>query len=154
MNKRLIGAGLAIGVSLGLAVAAQAQWSGQGWGLGYGGGSGLGRTEGPVAVDISQISGGVTVSVKVSGCGGVRDYRSFGSDIVDGDGQARDVVASLNRLLGEARRVCAFEERLAARIQDGVEPAFAEWLVEQTAMDMNMMDMNMADCTDANCNAM
>ena len=76
------GAALAIGI----AAAAQAQWP-SGWGVGYGGGGELGRTEGPLTLDVTPINGGVSVSVTVSGCGGVRDFRSFGTDISDGVGR-------------------------------------------------------------------
>jgi len=157
----------AMWVSIGIAVlastaAAQSQWPNQGWGAGNAGGYGLGRTDGPVAVEITQVEGGVSVGVLVSGCGGVRDYRSFGRDVSGGDGQARDVASALNHLLGEARRVCGFEERLVGRIEQGVEQAFVAWLEQEASantMDMNVMDMGMdsnmaAECSAAECNGM
>jgi len=158
MNKTMW-AGIGIAV-LASAAAAQSQWSNEGWAPGNAGGYGLGRTDGPVTAEITQIEGGVSVGVTVSGCGGVRDYRSFGRDVVGGEGQGRDVAAALNHLLGEARRVCGFEQRLAGRIAQGLEPAFAAWLEESAnmSMDMNAMDMgmdsNMAiDCPEGECNA-
>lgn len=144
------------------AVAAQAQWPGQGWGPGYGGGMGLGRQDGPVSVDVSQIDGGFTVGVTVTGCGGVRDYRSFGTDVSGGDGQERDLAAAIARLLGAAREACGFEPRLASRMAEGFEATFSPWLAEQEAFMANMMaDMNAAmtdmnatyECTD-DCNMM
>ena len=162
MKRRML-CGIALaGIAL-AAAAAQAQWQGQGWGPGYGGGMGLGRADGPVSIDVSQIEGGYTVAVTVSGCGGIRDYRSFGTDVAEGEGQERDLAAATTRLLATAREACGFEPRLATRMAQGFEPAFAAWLEEQSAM---MMDMNMAtddamsalenaaDCIDADCNAM
>ena len=142
-------AGAALAVALAATAGAQAQWP-TGWGVGYGGGSELGRTEGPLTLDVTPIEGGVSVSVTVSGCGGVRDFRSFGTDISDGDGQAADATAGLNRLLGEARRACGFEQRLASRVAQGFEPAFNEWAENYRAnmmamSDMNMVEMNAAD---------
>ena len=142
--------------------AAQSLWPNQGWGPGNAGGYGLGRTEGPVAVEITQVDGGVSVGVRVSGCGGVRDYRSFGRDVSGGEGQARDVAAAVNHLLAEAGRVCGFEERLAGRIEEDVEQAFAAWLedeVNMNVMDANVMDMGMdgnmvAECSGVECNGM
>ena len=139
-------------LAIGIAAAAQAQWP-TGWGVGYGGGGELGRTEGPLTLDVTPINGGVSVSVTVSGCGGVRDFRSFGTDISDGDGQTADAAAGLTRLLGEARRACGFEPRLATRVAQGFEPAFSEWAENYRAnmaamtMDMNAAtaDMNAAD---------
>lgn len=158
MKARRIWGGAAL-LALVAGAAAQAQWSsGQGWGPGYGGGMGLGRTDGPVGVDVSQIDGGFTVAVTVSGCGGVRDYRSFGTDVSSGDGQERDLSAALGRMLGAAREACGFEPRLATRMAEGFESAFTPWLEEQQAfmagMDMNMTDMNAAgECLD-DCNMM
>lgn len=154
--RKLLGGGALL--ALAAAVAAQAQWPAQGWGGGYGGGMGLGRTEGPVMVDVSQIEGGFTVTVTVSGCGGVRDYRSFGTDVSGGDGQERDLSAALGRMLGTAREACGFEPRLATRIADGFESAFAPWYEEQQAfmagVDMNMVDMNAAYECSGDCNMM
>ena len=152
MDLKRIAAGAVLLAGL-FAVAAHAQWSGAGWGVGHGGGSELGRTEGPITVDVFPGTGASTLAITVSGCGGVRDYRSFGTDVVDGEGQVRDASAALTRLLGEARRVCGFEERLAARVVDGFEPALTAWLEDYAAMmaemnasaDMNMTDMNMTD---------
>jgi len=159
------------GAAIGIAAAAQAQWP-SGWGVGYGGGGELGRTEGPLTLDVTPINGGVSVSVTVSGCGGVRDFRSFGTDISDGDGQTADAVAALNRLLGEAREECRFEPRLASRVALGFEPAFNDWAenyranmasmsIDMNTTDMGAMtdmnattvDMNAADmsCVDSNC---
>ncbi len=154
-----VGIGIAV---LASTAAAQSQWPNRGWGSGNAGGYGLGRTDGPVAVEITQVEGGVSVGVLVSACGGVRDYRSFGRDVSAGDGQARDVASAVTHLLGEARRICGFEERLAARIEEGVEPAFIAWLeqeVSMNVMDANMMDMGMdsnmvADCSPGECNGM
>ncbi len=162
MNKAMwVGIGIAVLASAG---AAQSQWQNQGWGVGYAGGHGLGRTDGPVSAEITRIEGGVSVGVAVNGCGGVRDYRSFGRDISDGEGQGRDVASALRHLLGEARRVCGFEERLAGRIEQGVQPAFATWLAEEASMDANVMDMNAMDmgmdanmtldCSADDCNGM
>ena len=151
-------------VVLASAAAAQTQWANQGWGSGYAGGYGLGRTDGPVAVEITHVEGGVSVGVLVSGCGGVRDYRSFGRDVSGGEGQARDVALALGQLLGEARRVCGFEERLAGRIEQGLEPAFVAWLEEEASINMNAtvdmgVDTNMgmdgnSICSAGDCNAM
>lgn len=161
MRARLF-AGAAV-IAAALAAAAQAQWPGQGWGPGYGGGMGLGRADGPVSIDVSQIEGGYTVAVTVSGCGGIRDYRSFGTDVTEGEGQERDLAAATTRLLATARETCGFEPRLATRMSEGFEPAFASWLEEQRsmAMDMNMAMEdamsaleNAAQCAEADCNAM
>ena len=137
----LAGAALAIGI----AAAAQAQWP-SGWGVGHGGGGELGRTEGPLTLDVTPINGGVSVSVTVSGCGGVRDFRSFGTDISEGEGQTADAVAGLTRLLGEARQECRFEPRLAMRVAQGFEPAFNAWAENYRASMADMsMDMNATD---------
>jgi len=152
MNNRLF-APLALLAATGMAVAAQAQWAGAGWGSGYGSGIGFGRTEGPVTADVWAVDGGYGVGVTVNGCGGVRDYRSFGTEIVGGDGEVADAAAALGRLLGEARRVCSFEERLGARMAEGFEPGLAAWIEEQAAMyaDMSAMDavQNAADAVEA-----
>lgn len=157
MKSTTLSAAGAVALVLGLAAAAEAQW-GSGWGWGNGSGGGYGRTEGPVAVDLWQSGESASLSVTVSGCGGVRDFRSFGSDVANGDGQSADAAAALTRLLGEARRVCGFEPRLATRIEDGFAAAFDAWLEEQTGMnymDMNEVDMNMAiECDAEDCNAM
>lgn len=143
-RKQAIGGGGALLAFALAAAGAQAQWSSGGWGVGHGTGSGLGRFQDPITVDLWPIDGGTSISVTVSGCGGVRDYRSFGTDIVGGDGEGDDAAAALTRLLGEARRVCGFEPRLAARVEEGFRPAFESWLEELAAMgDMNMSDMNM-----------
>jgi hypothetical protein len=142
-GKQVIGGGALLALAL-AAAAAQAQWSSGGWGVGHGTGSGLGRFVQPITVDLWPIDNGTSISVTVSGCGGARDYRSFGTDIVGGEGEADDAAAALTRLLGEARRVCAFEPRLGARVEEGFRPAFDAWLEELAAMgDMNMSDMNM-----------
>lgn len=134
----LAGAGA---IALAIAAAAQAQWAG-GWGYGNGSMGSFGRTEGPVSVDLWPNGESTTVSVTVTGCGGVRDFRSFGTDVAVGEGQTADAAAAVTRLLGEARRACNFEPRLAERIEQGFAPAFDAWLVEMASMDMNM---NMAD---------
>lgn len=142
-GKQVIGGGALVALALAAAAAAQAQWSSGGWGVGHGTGSGLGRFVQPITVDLWPIDNGTSLSVTVSGCGGVRDYRSFGTDIVGGEGEGDDATAALTRLLGEARRVCGFEPRLAARVEEGFRPAFEAWLEEVAAMgDMNMSDMN------------
>lgn len=160
MNRHLVIAGAGL---LGLAAAAAAQetWPIEGWGPGYGSNMGLGRSEGPVVADVWEIDGGSGVGITVSGCGGVRDYRGFGTEVVGGDGEARAAAAELARLLAEARRICGFEERLATRLLQGFEPAFAAWKREQAemaaqmnAMDMNMVDMNATDCGGDSCNMM
>lgn len=157
MKSTTLSAAGAVALVLALAAAAEAQW-GSGWGWGNGSGGGYGRTEGPVAVDLWQSGESASLSVTVSGCGGVRDFRSFGSDVANGDGQSADAAAALTRLLGEARRVCGFEPRLATRIEDGFAAAFDAWLEEQAGMnymDMNEVDMNMAiECDAEDCNAM
>ena len=157
-RKKAIGGGGALLAFALAAAGAQAQWSSGGWGVGHGTGSGLGRFQDPITVDLWPIDGGTSISVTVSGCGGVRDYRSFGTDIVGGDGEGDDAAAALTRLLGEARRVCGFEPRLATRIEDGFAAAFDAWLEEQAGMnymDMNEVDMNMAiECDAEDCNAM
>ena len=148
----LIAGGASALIALALAAAAaQAQWSAADWGVGHGSGSGLGRFVQPITVDLWPIDNGTSLSVTVSGCGGVRDYRSFGTDIVGGEGEGDDAAAALTRLLGEARRVCAFEPRLAARVEEGFRPAFDAWLEELAAMgDMNMSDMNDIEMEAAN----
>lgn len=157
MNGTAVLAGVGA-LALAVAAAAQAQWS-SGWGYGNGAGGGFGRTEGPISIDLWPNGESTTVSVTVSGCGGVRDFRSFGTDVAGGDGQTPDAAAALSRLLGEARNVCGFEPRLATRIEEGFAPAFDSWLVEQASMDMNMtVDMNatadMIDCDAEDCNRM
>ncbi|HEX8641442.1 MAG TPA: hypothetical protein VF704_09860 [Allosphingosinicella sp.] len=159
MNRQLVVAAAAL-VGLAGVAAAQESWPIEGWGPGYGTNMGFGRTEGPVTADIWEIDGGSGIAVTVAGCGGVRDYRSFGTELVGGEGEARAAAAALSRLLAEARRVCGFEERLAMRMPQGLEPAFAAWRREQTEMaaqmnmtDMNMIDMNATECG-AVCNAM
>lgn len=141
----LVGAGA---LAIMIAAAAQAQWP-SGWGYGHSASGGFGRTEGPISVDLWPNGESTTMSVTVSGCGGVRDFRSFGTDVVGGDGQTADAAAALTRLLGEAGRICGFEPRLALRIEEGFAPAFDAWLVEQAAMDMNMTDMNATADIDA-----
>ena len=141
-SKHLIVGGALVAIAL--AAAAHAQWRPPGWGVGHGGGNGLGRFEDPITIDVWPIDNGTSLSVTVSGCGGVRDYRSFGTDIVGGEGEGADAKAALTRLLEEARRVCLFEPRLAARIEEGFRPAFEAWREELAVMDeMNMTDMNM-----------
>ena len=159
MNRTMMWAG-AGALALAIAAAAQAQWS-NGWGYGNGSFGGFGRTEWPVTVDLWQNGDSMTVSVSVSGCGGVRDFRSFGTDVAGGDGQTADAAAAVTRLLGEARQACGFEPRLATRIEDGFAPAFEAWLVEMASMDMNMTDMNLTtvdmnayECDPENCNGM
>jgi len=162
MKRQLWVAGAALAGLAGAAAAAQDVWPMEGWGPGYGTNMGLGRTEGPVTADIWEVEGGSGVAVTVSGCGGVRDYRSFGTEVVGGEGEARAAAGALTRLLGEARRACGFEERLATRMTQGLEPAFAAWKREQAEMaaqmnatDMNIaVDMNAIECTGNDCNAM
>lgn len=141
----------AIVLALGISAVANAQWT-SGWGSGNGGMGGFGRTEGPVVVDLWLTGESVSLSVMVSGCGGVRDFRSFGTDVANGEGQSADLSAALTRLLAEARRVCSFETRLATRIEEGFTAAFEAWQQEQATMYMNMIDMNATECED--CNAM
>jgi hypothetical protein len=159
MNRQLLIAGTAL-LALAAAAAAQDTWPIDGWSPGLGSGMGLGRVEGPVTADVWQIDGGSGVAITVSGCGGVRDYRSFGTEIVGGEGESRAAAAALTRLLAEARRACGFEERLATRLEQGFGPAFAAWERElaQVAAEMNAMnmtDMNAAiDCSDGSCNGL
>jgi hypothetical protein len=159
MRTQLAIAGAAL-LGLAAAAAAQENWPMDGWMPGGGSGMGLGRSDGPVSADVWQIDGGSGVAITVSGCGGVRDYRSFGTEVVGGDGEARAAAAALVRLAAEARRVCGIEERLATRIGQGFEAAFAAWQSEQAqmsadmnAIDMNATDLNMIDCS-GDCNAM
>ncbi|MDQ4088355.1 MAG: hypothetical protein M3177_10165, partial [Pseudomonadota bacterium] len=88
MKKLMLVAAAAL-LAAGAAAAAQDEWPLDGWGPGLGGGMGLGRTEGPLTVDLWQVEGGSSLSVTVSGCGGPQDYRSFGTDIAAGEGETR-----------------------------------------------------------------
>lgn len=146
MKRQLAIAGAGL-LGLAATAAAQENWPMDGWMPGGGTGMGLGRTDGAVSADVWQIDGGSGVAITVSGCGGVRDYRSFGTEVVGGDGEARAAAAALARLASEARRVCGFEERIATRIGQGFERAFTGWQREQAQMaaEMNSIDMNVTE---------
>ncbi|HEX8641443.1 MAG TPA: hypothetical protein VF704_09865 [Allosphingosinicella sp.] len=156
MNLLALGAALALA---GVAAAQQEPWSGDGWAPTHGRGMGLGRTEGPVSIDLFQSGDDYTVSVLVRRCGGPRDARAFETDVDGGPAQSRELNVAIVRMLGEARRLCGVGEDLTARIADGFEPAFAAYLHEQSTMDMggldlNMIDLNAADCAGGGCNVM